>query len=143
MKRQPNELGRNSRAVIRFLDSLKKLDKGNLHTGVTLENGATVRIQLEEKAEYKYHFALTINDNRIIMAAYSLQEQGQNVVFVSKDFAARVKAEAVGLEAEDYENLKVSYETVYKGLSKVDLPNVISISSIKMEPSPFPTSFKA
>ncbi len=122
MKRQPNELGRNSRAVIRFLDSLKKLDKGNLHTGVTLENGATVRIQLEEKAEYKYHFALTINDNRIILAAYTLQEQGQIVVFVSKDFAARVKAEAVGLEAEDYENLKVSYETVYKGLSKVDLP---------------------
>jgi PhoH-like ATPase len=122
MKRIPSELGRNSRVVFRFLDSLKNLEAGSLHTGVTLENGATVRIQLEVKTEYKYHFALTINDNRIILAAYILQEEGKKVVFVSKDFAARIKAEALGLEAEDYENLKVSYDTVYRGMKKIDLP---------------------
>lgn len=124
MKRMPNELGKNSRAVIRFLDSLKTIGHGNLHTGVNLENGSTVRIQLEAKVDVKYQFALTINDNRIILAAYILQEQGENVVFVSKDFAARVKAEAIGLEAEDYENLKVSYEKIYQGLSKIELPKV-------------------
>lgn len=122
MKRIPSELGRNSRVVFRFLDSLKTLEQGNLHSGVTLENGATIRIQLEVKTDYKYQFAMTINDNRIILAAYSLQEEGKTVVFVSKDFAARVKAEAIGLEAEDYENLKVSYDTVYRGMRKIDLP---------------------
>lgn len=147
MKRMPNELGKNSRAVIRFLDSLKKIGKGNLHTGVKLENGATVRIQLETKPDQKYQFALSINDNRILLAAYSLQEQGETVVFVSKDFAARVKAEAIGLEAEDYENLKVSYEKIYPGLSKIDLPKIdidtfykdgaISIPNIAPKPNEY------
>lgn len=122
MKRLPNDLGKNSRETIRLLDSLKTMGKGNLHTGVKLENGATVRVQPELKVEYKYDFAMTINDNRIIMAAYLLQEQGEKVVFVSKDFAARIKAEAIGLEAEDYENLKFSFESVYKGIKHIDLP---------------------
>ena len=56
------------------------------------------------------------------MAAFLLQELGEKVVFVSKDFAARIKAEAVGLEAEDYENLKYDYESVYKGLNRIELP---------------------
>lgn len=120
MKRFPNELGKNSRAVIRFLDSLKTLGKGNLHSGVKIENGATIRIQLEMKADH--HFALSVQDNRIIMTAFLLHEKGENVVFVSKDFAARLKAEALGLEAEDYENLKYSYDTIYRGIDKFDMP---------------------
>lgn len=122
MKRLPNELGKNSRSVIRFLDSLKSIGSGNLHTGVKLENGAVVRIQLEAKTNSDYNFALSVNDNRILLAAFVLQEQGQTVVFVSKDFAARIKAEAMGIEAEDYENLKFAYESVDRGLSKIEMP---------------------
>lgn len=122
MKRFPNELGKNSRAVIRFLDSLKKVGSGNLNKGVKLENGATVRILLELKTDTKYNFTLTINDNRILLAAFLLQEQGEKVVFVSKDFAARVKAEAIGIEAEDYENLKYSYDTIYRGINRIEMP---------------------
>lgn len=121
MKRLPNELGKNARETIRLLDSLKTLGTGNLHTGVKLDNGSTVRVQPELKVEYKYDFAMTINDNRIIMAAYLLQEQGERVVFVSKDFAARIKAEAIGIEAEDYENLKYSYDSVYRGIQHLSL----------------------
>jgi PhoH-like ATPase len=126
MKRLPNELGRNSRAIARLLDSLKEIGKGNLHDGVKLENGSTIRIQLEIKTDYPNAFALSINDNRIIMAAYLLQERGEHVVFVSKDFNARIKAEAVGLEAEDYENLKFAYDVIYKGLQtrEVSKPEV-------------------
>lgn len=122
MKRTPGELGKNSRAVIRFLDSLKALGKGNFNTGVSLENGAIVRIQLEEQLTTTHRFSLSVNDNRIILAALALKEKGEKVVFVSKDFAARLKAEAIGLEAEDYENLKFSYETIYKGLRKIEVP---------------------
>lgn len=121
MKRYPNELGKNSRAVIRFLDSLKSVGRGNLHTGVKLDNGATVRIQLEMKADSK-NFALSLNDNRIIMTAFLLQEQGEKVVFVSKDFAARIKAEAIGIEAQDYENYKFSYDSLYKGIQHIEMP---------------------
>jgi PhoH-like ATPase len=122
MKRLPNELGKNARAVIRFLDGLKILGEGNLHEGVKLSNGSTIRIQLETKLDTKTGLALSVNDNRIIMVAYFLQEQGEKVIFVSKDFAARIKAEAVGIEAEDYENLKVSYQSLYRGVSYIELP---------------------
>lgn len=121
MKRLPNDLGKNSRAVFRFLGSLHKLGAGDLHNGVQLENDSTVRIQLEIKTNYPHEFALSLNDNRIIMAAYLLKEKGENVVFVSKDFAGRIKAEAIGLETEDYENLKSSYESLYRGVRRIDM----------------------
>lgn len=122
MKRLPSELGRNSRTVIRFLDGIKKIGTGNLHSGVKIENGSTIRIILEIKTDFKANLAWSVSDNRIIMAAYSLKEHGENVVFVSKDFAARVKAEVLGLEAEDYENLKYSYDNIYKGFTSIEIP---------------------
>ena len=120
MKRLPNDLGKNSRAVFRYLDSLNTIGTGDLHKGVKLKNEAVVRIQLEIKTDYTYNFTLSINDNRIIMAAYFLHEQGEKVVFVSKDFAARIKAEAVGLLAQDYQNLRYSYDVIYKGVRKIE-----------------------
>lgn len=33
-----------------------------------------------------------------------------------------MKAEAIGLEAEDYENLKYAYSDIYKGIRKLDIP---------------------
>lgn len=122
MKRLPNELGRNARETIRLLDSLKSLGSGNLHSGVKLENGAVIRIQPEIKEECKYHFAMTVNDNRIIVAAFLLQQEGEKVIFVSKDFAARIKAEAIGIEAEDYENQKYSYHSIYRGIRHLEIP---------------------
>lgn len=120
MKRLPNDLGKNSRAAFRLLASLHTLGKGDLHHGVLLENGATVRVQLEMKRDASPEFSLEINDNRIIMTAFLLQEKGDAVVFVSKDFAARIKAEAIGLQAQDYQNLKYAYEEIYKGIRKIE-----------------------
>lgn len=122
MKRLPTDLGRNAREAIRFLDSTKNIGKGNLHSGVKLENGATIRIQLEYNVDSSHPLSMAINDNRIIMSAFLLQEQGEKVIFVSKDFAARVKAEALGIEAQDYENLKYSYKAIYRGLGEIELP---------------------
>ena len=100
---------------------MKAIGHGNLHTGVKLENGATIRIQLEFVSNTSYPLSLSINDNRIILTAYLLQEQGEKVVFVSKDFAARIKAEALGISAEDYKNLKYSYDSIYKGINQASL----------------------
>lgn len=121
MKRLPNELGKNARAVFRLLDSLPSKKTGDLHNGVVLENGAVIRIQIEGKMDYPKNFALSINDNLIIMTAYFLHEKGEHVVFVSKDFAARIKAEAVGLKAQDYENQKYAFNSIYKGIRKISM----------------------
>ena len=120
MKRLPNDLGKNARVVFRTLDSLSEQGGGDLHQGVRLENGAVVRIQLDNKGETTFNFPLNINDNKIILAAYLLKEKGESVVFLSKDFAARIKAEALGLEVQDYQNAKYAYESIYRGIRKLD-----------------------
>lgn len=123
MKRFRDEIAKNARAVLRFLTSLKGTGMGDLHQGVKLKEGSTLRIQLEIKNNYSPNFALPSSSAhyRILMAAYLLHEKGEKVVFVSKDLAMRVKAEAMGLEAEDYENKKFSYESLYKGIRKIEL----------------------
>jgi PhoH-like ATPase len=120
MKRVPGDLGKNSRAAIRLIDSTKKLGKGDLHSGVLLENGSKIYI-LMEMGEFNKSFDMSINDNRIVMGAYFLKQKGKRVVFVSKDFGARLKAEALGIEAEDYENLKFSYDGIAKGIRKIEV----------------------
>lgn len=122
LKRVPGDLGKNSRAVVRILDSLKGRGEGTLHTGVSIIGGSTIRVIAEynKKAE-NFTLSLDVPDNRIILAAFHLKKEGERVVFVSKDLAARVKAESVGIEAEDYENLKVSYESLSKGVQRIEI----------------------
>jgi len=122
MKRLPNELGKNSRAVFRLLDSLHLMGEGDFHHGVQIENGTIVSVQLDLKGEDSpYDFSLSIADNKIIVSAFLLKQKGEDIVFVSKDFAARIKAEAMGIEAQDYENLKFAYDSIYRGIRHVEL----------------------
>lgn len=122
MKRFRDERTKNAQAILRYFDSLKVIGKGDLHKGVILPSGCCIRIQLEIKAHFSPNFALPIASNsyRILMAAYFLFEKGERVVFVSKDLSMRVKAEAMGMEAEDYENQKFNYDTLYKGYRKIE-----------------------
>lgn len=119
MKRLPNELGKNARAVFQFLDALAQ--KGDLHAGVTMDNGSTLRIQLKIKTDLNSDLSLSVRENRILLSAFFLKDKGEHVVFVSKDFAARIKAEAFGLEAQDYENLKFSYDSLYRGIRTLQM----------------------
>lgn len=121
MKRLPNELGKHSRMVFQLLNTLVRAGKGDLHQGLKLDNGAILRIQLHSKPTMLGDLTPSIRDNRILMSALFLQEQGEAVVFVSKDLAVRIKAEAIGLEAQDYENLKFSYEALYQGVRQIEV----------------------
>jgi PhoH-like ATPase len=124
MKRMTDELGKNARYVIRYIDALKEKQQGDLHSGVLIENGVCVRIHVDTKIGEKKTFPLPLdrNNNKILLAAHQLKEMGEKVVLVSKDFLMRVKSEAIGIEAEDYENLKVAYDRMYKGYRKLEVP---------------------
>jgi len=124
LKRHSDELGKNARQVLRYIDSLKNLKTGDLHDGVKIENGIMVKIHVDVKSGERTDFPLPLdrNQNRILLIAYKMKESGERVILVSKDFVMRVKAEAIGLGAEDYENLKASYDHLYKGYRKIDVP---------------------
>ncbi|MEO6435378.1 MAG: PhoH family protein [Tepidisphaeraceae bacterium] len=117
-----DDLGRNARTVIRHLDQLRR--KGNLSDGVSVEQtGGRVRVVLEE--DQKLCPGLTANtpDNRIICCAKMLADQGNRVVFISKDINARIKSDALGLTTEDFEAQKVDFEKLFTGYREIDVPS--------------------
>lgn len=124
LKRNSDEVGKNARETIRYIDSLKSEKKGDLHTGVAIPEGPKVRIYLGTKQERVENFPLPLdrNSNRFLLTAFMLKQRGESVVIVSKDFVTRVKAEAMDLEAEDYESLKLSYDEMYHGLRRIEMP---------------------
>ena len=124
MKRLSDELGKNARYVLRYIDSLKEKKAGDLHEGIPIENGIIVRVHVEIRSGEKTTFPLPLdrNTNKILFVVYKYKEAGQRAVLVSKDFLLRVKAEALGLEAADYASLKESYDQMYRGFRKLEVP---------------------
>lgn len=120
LKRNTDERGKNARQVIRFIDSLKHRD-GSLNQGVEIENGILVQIVSHMKPMERGTFPLPSGNSKLIMA-FQIATQNPNVVFVSKDLVMRIKAEAIGLKSQDYENLKSSYDALYKGYRKIEVP---------------------
>ncbi len=118
LKTYPDQRGKSARDAIRFLDSTAR--RGSLNEGVRLENGSTLRVSFRRPAQPPEGLDPEKVDNRIIMCAYALQQEGRKVFFVSKDINARVKATAIGLKAVDYEKQKVDIATLYQGLREID-----------------------
>jgi len=124
MKRLSDELGKNARYVLRYIDGLKEKKAGDLHKGIQIENGIVVRVHVEIRSGEKTTFPLPLdrNTNKILYVVYKYKETGQRAVLVSKDFLLRVKAEAIGLEAADYASLRESYDQMYRGFRRLDVP---------------------
>ncbi len=107
-KRYMDEIGRNARQVSRLLDSLRQ--SGKLHEKILLENGGSLRIELNHRSFQQLQdiFVEKTNDNRILAVAKnlsleeSLKKNGRTVILVSKDALVRVKADAIGLISEDF-----------------------------------------
>lgn len=113
LKTFSDEKGRNARKAIRMMDEAAR--GGNLAEGVKLENGSILRVVMNFGEHSVRDLAIDKNDNKIILTALQLQSQGRRVFFVSKDINARVKAQALGIKAVDYEKQKVNADKLYPG----------------------------
>lgn len=125
-KRNLDEVGRNARQVSKLIDNLRQ--SGKLHEQIKLHNGGTIRIELNHKSFYQLQeiFLEKTNDNRILAVAKNLsleeqtKENGKEVILVSKDTLVRVKADALGLIAEDFLNDRVvEIDHIYSGFLEV------------------------
>ncbi|REK76229.1 PhoH family protein [Paenibacillus paeoniae] len=121
-KRLADELGRNARSVSRLLDNMREL--GHLHEGIALPRGGLLKVELNHRSFVRVHemFGEMSNDNRILAVAlnYHMEqekvEEKRSVVLVSKDVLVRIKADVLGLEAQDYlSDRTVDHSELYTG----------------------------
>lgn len=126
-KRDPAEKGRNAREVSRLLDELRA--KGNLADGVEIdEQGGTLKVVFcrgETLATLPPELKGGNGDNNILAVALEQQQlqavigDQPPVVLVTKDTNLRIKADAVGLIAQDYTSDRVAIDDLYPGFCEL------------------------
>jgi PhoH-like ATPase len=122
-KRDLNETGRNARTISRTVDQLRA--SGSLSKGVPLPSGGTLVVDLGLDADQlPRNFEPNTNDNRILATVHSLcrKHPRDTVVFVTRDVNMRLKADALGIRAEDYEHAHIRVDEQYTGVIEREVP---------------------
>lgn len=114
-KKDNTELGANARHTARLIDSIRT--KGNLRDGILLENGGILKVEMNyTNVELPDGWDETNNDNRILKVCKGLLDQGENVFLVTKDIFERIKADVIGVIAQDFFAEQVpDYDEQYRG----------------------------
>lgn len=141
-KRDQTELGRNARHVSRMLDEIRL--QGNLSKGVNMPGGGNLCIAFPGE-RHAYTEGITADD-QILHLSMLLREKNVDppIIVVSKDINLRLKADALGLEAEDYETGQVNIDELFLGHSAHDVaPDLLEqfrqngfVEPIGFSPSP-------
>ncbi len=136
LKKGHGEIAISARQALRILDALR--DKGSISSGITLESGGRLSVSNHGLDKETYTIDDSVDDNKIILNAlalkksYTLQgfETNSPVIIVSKDTAVRIKAESLGIPAEDYKHDKSSLFQKY-GRIMDSIDNTNGIYSIR------------
>jgi len=113
-KKDNSELGANARQTARLIDSLRS--RGNLNEGIKLENQGTLKVYIDDLGGKLPEGWENSNDNKILRLCKGLQERGENVFLVTKDVFERIKADVIGIVAQDFYAEQVAgSEEQYKG----------------------------
>lgn len=122
-KKQAEMTGRNARQVSRTLDQLRSL--GHLTEGINLEEGGRLLVALCDRETLKQlppELEGDRADNAILAVALKFKQSCQcRVVLVSKDTNLRIKADSLGLNAQDYEVDKVDVKDLYTGTTEIQV----------------------
>ena len=116
LKKSEGEIGANVRTTIRMLEELRL--QGDLLEGVTLPGGGTLRVEKNYRdVALPSDLPETKSDNRILKVCLGLsQEKSEQVVLVTKDILLRIKAQIIGIKAEDFQTEQVlGHEAQYRG----------------------------
>lgn len=145
-KKENTEAGRNARFIIRTLDKMR--DWGSLSEEVPLgEAEGHLIVDFETKLPKGYPLTADTPDNSILATAYTYTQKKQEpVIFVSKDINARVKADALGIEAQDFEKEKVDMDMLYAGwrelkMSEKEIEKISKAKSYKLDSRIMPNEF--
>jgi len=114
-KKDLSELGRNARMIARLLDEYR--NEGGLSKPQKMENGGTIQVALSKNPPKNPSYDSRSMDQRILELALEIRDAapGTKTVLVTKDVNMRIRGDALGLVAVDYEPEHISIDELYPG----------------------------
>lgn len=121
-KKDLNETGRNARSISRMLDDLRA--QGSLREGVRLQGGGKLWVEYATHGpDLPITWGPETNDNRILRQVLRLRKELPGyVALVTRDTNMRLKCDALGVPAEDYQNARIEVDEEYTGVSELFCP---------------------
>ncbi len=122
-KREGSERGRNARHVVRLLDDLRETG-GSLSKGVTTKSGGFLKVAVPSKRpELPTAIDKAAMDAAILQTAFDVRDEDVThpTVFVTMDTNLRIRADALGMLAETYENQRVDVERAETGVAELEV----------------------
>ena len=122
-KREGSERGRNARTISRLLDDLR--GEVPLSDGVPLEGGGSLRIWIpERRPNLAVSLEKNAQDHAILQTAIDVRDRdtARPTIFVTMDTNLRVRADALGIETQTYENQRVPDTELEQIVFELDLP---------------------
>jgi PhoH-like ATPase len=108
-KRESTERGRNARTIARVLDELRPMG-GTLSAPVPVNTGGTLTIALSKRRhELAVGLDPSSHDHAILQTAIEIRDKegALPTVFVTMDTNLRIRADALGVTSQTYENPRV------------------------------------
>jgi len=123
LKKREGIVGYHARSAAREINNLRKI--GNLHEGISLPSGGTIRIELNnnDPSCLPNGFDFTKNDTKILAITKNITESNKEIstILVTKDLYMAIKSDALGIVTQDYKNDKITANELYKGYRKMIL----------------------
>jgi len=148
-KRHHPELGWFAREALRLLDDLRERN-GRLDRPIPIgQAGGTLHVELNHSDQnvLPAGFRTDSNDARILACALNMAAHNPGVALITKDIPLRVKAAAVGLDADEYRAQEVT-PSGWTGMADLDVPSEaldalyrdgeVDLTTYGMEPGDLP-----
>jgi PhoH-like ATPase len=121
-KKELSERGRNAREVARRLDEFRANGQ-SLSDGVTLPSGGKLAVVLTTQKLPDALKASQVIDNLIVGVALEVRDRDRSIptILVTKDVNLRIRADALGLKAEEYTSESIDVEELYSGNGEIEV----------------------
>ena len=101
LKKADGDKGASAREAIRNMEKYR--NQGDLFEGIKLEKGGTLIIEANcVNVELPESLITDKPDNRILKVCKFHKDQGEHIILVTKDLVLRIKADVLGVVAEDF-----------------------------------------
>ena len=123
LKGADGEAGNNARQALRFLEDLRL--RGDLVKSVILPSGGTVRLEVNHvDAALPQGIEPGSWAGRVLKVCRGLMDEGTPVTLVSRDMVARIRAQMMGVPAEDFTTDRLpDGAQPYTGRTEVYIPD--------------------